>query len=61
MPTCGEASREARVSHIKYQGYATGSHPEGNTSLASPPADAHGETMSRRVCVCVCVCVAAGM
>ncbi len=55
MPTCGERSREARVSDIK-QEYATGNRPEGNIFLACPPVDAHGETMP--VCVCVCVLAA---
>lgn len=53
MQTCGETSREDRVGHIK-QGYATGDLPEGNISLAFPPVDVHGATMSS-VCVCVCV------
>lgn len=56
MPTCGEWSSEARVGHIK-QGYATGNHPERDISLASAPVDAHGETMSARVCVSVTECL----
>lgn len=52
MPTCGERSREAQISRIK-QRYVTGNPPEGNISFASPPGDAHGETMWWRVCVCM--------
>ena len=54
IPTCGERSREAGVSHIK-QWYATGNGPEGKHLPLLP----HLLMLIGRQCQGVCVCMVA--